>query len=133
MPGGYSQSCLRSAGAGPALRRLGAAEHGAGKGAGLNGSHRRDGLFIVAGLGVRPGPCGRADIVDILPTLLVLAGMAVPSGLDGRPDGTALAQPPRYEPDPLAEADPSPVPYDDEQTREIAARLTSLGYLEPTG
>ena len=133
MPGGYSQSCLRSAGAGPALRRLGAAEHGAGKGAGLNGSHRRDGLFMVAGPGVRTGACGRADIVDVLPTLLALIGMAVPLGLDGRPIEAALAQPPHYEPDPLAETDPDPVPYDDDQSREIAARLTGLGYLEPTG
>jgi predicted AlkP superfamily phosphohydrolase/phosphomutase len=132
MPDGYSQSCLRSAGAGPALRRLGTAEHGAGKGAGLNGSHRRDGLFILAGPGVRPGASVRADIVDVLPTLLALAGMAIPSGLDGRPIEAALAQPARYEPDPLAEADPSPVPYDDDESREIAARLTSLGYLEPT-
>ena len=75
----------------------------------------------------------RADIVDVLPTLLALAGMAIPSGLDGRPIEAALAKPPRYEPDPLAETDPDPVPYDDEQTRAIAARLTSLGYLEPTG
>jgi arylsulfatase A-like enzyme len=69
----------------------------------------------------------------VLPTLLALAGMAVPSGLDGRPIEAALAQPARYEPDPLAEADPSPVPYDGDQSREIAARLISLGYLEPTG
>src|SRR5262249_61612851 len=108
---------------GPALRRLGAAEHGAGKGAGLNGSHRRDGLFIVAGQGVRPGACGRADIVDVLPTLLALAGMAVPSGLDGCPIEAALAQAPRYEPDPLAETDPTPVPYHDQHTRAIAPRL----------
>ena len=59
--------------------------------------------------------------------------MAIPSGLDGRPIEAALAQAPRYEPDPLAETDPSAVPYDDEQSRAIAARLTSLGYLEPTG
>ena len=59
--------------------------------------------------------------------------MAIPSGLDGRPIEAALAKPPRYEPDPLAETDPDPVPYDDDQSREIAARLTGLGYLEPTG
>jgi arylsulfatase A-like enzyme len=88
---------------------------------------------MVAGPGVRTGAFGRADIVDVLPTLLALIGMAVPLGLDGRPIEAALAQPPHYAPDPLAETDPSPVPYDDDQTRQIAARLTSLGYLEPTG
>jgi predicted AlkP superfamily phosphohydrolase/phosphomutase len=133
MPEGYSQSCLRSAGPGPALRRLDVGEHGAGKGTGLNGSHRRDGLFVLAGPGVRPGACARADIVDVLPTLLALDGMPVPLGLDGRPMETALAQPPRYERDPIAEIDPSPVAYDDRQSAEIAARLSSLGYLEPTG
>jgi predicted AlkP superfamily phosphohydrolase/phosphomutase len=132
-PGGYSQSCLRSVGPGAALRRLGAAEHGAGKGAGLNGSHRPDGLFVLAGPGVRPGACARADIVDVLPTLLALGGMAVPEGLDGSVIEAALVQPPRYERDPLAETDASPVPYDDDQSHEVAARLASLGYLEPTG
>src|SRR5262249_2826003 len=36
---GYSPSCLRSAVPGPSIRRLGPDEHGAGKGAGMNGAH----------------------------------------------------------------------------------------------
>jgi hypothetical protein len=56
--------------------------------------------------------------------------MAVPEGLDGRPIVAALARQPRYEPDALAEADPAPVPYGEAESREIAARLASLGYLE---
>src|SRR6185503_15172204 len=51
---GYSPSCLRSAGPGPALRRLAPSEYGAGKGSGMNGAHRRDGLFVLAGPGVAP-------------------------------------------------------------------------------
>src|SRR5207247_517968 len=83
---GYSRSCLPSAGPGPALRRLAPAEHGGGKGRGMNGAHRPDGLFVLAGAGVRPaGALGPADIVDVLPTLLALAGEPVPGGLDGRP------------------------------------------------
>src|SRR5439155_272209 len=82
---GYSRSCLPSAGPGPALRRLAPAEHGGGKGRGMNGAHRPDGLFVLAGAGVRPaGALGPADIVDVLPTLLALAGEPVPGGLDGR-------------------------------------------------
>src|SRR5439155_13396982 len=75
---GYSPSCLRSAGPGPALRRLSVAEHGGGKGRGMNGAHRRDGLFVLAGDGVRRAALPTADIVDVLPTLLALAGLPVP-------------------------------------------------------
>src|SRR5207249_493261 len=40
---GYTASCLRSGGPGPALRRLAPHEYGSGKGSGMNGSHRRHG------------------------------------------------------------------------------------------
>src|SRR5207253_2530856 len=50
---GYTPSCLRSGGPGPAIRRLAPHEHGGGKGSGMNGSHRRHGLFVLAGRGVR--------------------------------------------------------------------------------
>src|SRR5262249_34218829 len=42
--GGYSPSCLRSDGPGAAVRRLAPHEHAGGKGRGMNGSHRPDGL-----------------------------------------------------------------------------------------
>jgi predicted AlkP superfamily phosphohydrolase/phosphomutase len=131
---GYSYSCLRSAGPGPSLRRLARDEYGAGKGAGLNGSHRRDGLFIVAGPGVaRAGAVPAADIVDVLPTLLPLAGLPIPLGLDGTPVRTVLDRAPRWAPDALAESAGPPTPYAEGESREIAARLRSLGYLEPAG
>ena len=127
---GYSRSCLPSAGPGPALRRLAPAEHGGGKGRGMNGAHRPDGLFVLAGAGVRPaGALGPADIVDVLPTLLALAGEPVPGGLDGRPIAGALAAEPRSAPDPLPEAALGPRPFDAGETRELAARLAALGYL----
>lgn len=130
-PDGYSQSCLRSAGPGPALRRLTVAEHGAGKGGGLNGTHRPDGLVVLSGPGVRRTRIGDAKVVDVLPTLLTLAGMPVPEGLDGRCMAAALTSAPCYEPDPLAEGERQPVPYAEAESRQIAARLASLGYLEP--
>jgi predicted AlkP superfamily phosphohydrolase/phosphomutase len=130
--GGYSYSCLRSAGPGASLRRLAPREYGAGKGAGMNGSHRRDGMFLFAGPGV---PCGGAlpgaDIVDVLPTLLPLVGLPIPRGLDGTPIRSALDREPRWAPDPLPESDGTPRPYGESESREIAARLASLGYLEP--
>ncbi|TMB47807.1 MAG: hypothetical protein E6J60_15380 [Deltaproteobacteria bacterium] len=96
----------------------------------MNGAHRPDGLFVLAGAGVRPaGALGPADIVDVLPTLLALAGEPVPGGLDGRPIAGALAARPRSAPDPLPEAAPGPRPFDAGETRELAARLAALGYL----
>jgi len=129
---GYSPSCLRSVGPGPALRRLAPAEHGGGKGRGMNGAHRRDGLFILAGAGVRrAGELGPADIVDVAPTVLALAGEPVPAGLDGRPIAAALDAEPRSAPDPLADTAPALRPFDDDETRDLEARLAALGYLEP--
>ena len=129
---GYSASCLRSAGSGPAVRRLGIEEHGGGKGRGMNGTHRPDGVFVLAGGGVRAaGELPAASIVDVLPTLLALAGMPVPEGLDGRAIAAALVATPRATPDPLPSADGDPTPFDAAATRDVAARLAALGYLEP--
>ncbi|HLK10091.1 MAG TPA: alkaline phosphatase family protein [Candidatus Binatia bacterium] len=127
---GYRPSCLPSGGPGPALRRLLPAERGAGKGAGMDGSHRREGLIVLAGPGVRAaGELPAAEITDVLPTLLALAGLAVPAGLDGRPLGAALARPARFAA--AAPGPPPPVPQDLDHTaaREITARLAALGYL----
>jgi predicted AlkP superfamily phosphohydrolase/phosphomutase len=129
---GYSPSCLRSDGPGPALRRLPPAEHAGGKGKGMNGTHRRDGLFVLAGPGVRgAGEVPGADIVDVLPTLLTLAGMPVPDGLDGRPIAAALAAPARFAPDPITATETPVVPFGRDEAREVAARLAALGYVEP--
>ena len=127
---GYSSSCLPSDGPGPAHRRLLPAEYGAGRGRGMNGAHRREGLFVLAGPGVRAaGELAAADVVDVLPTLLALTGMDVPLGLDGGPITAALAATPRFAADPLAADPPGPVPFDGEATGELAARLGALGYL----
>jgi predicted AlkP superfamily phosphohydrolase/phosphomutase len=128
---GYRPSCLRSPGPGPALRVLTPAEHGAGKDAGTSGTHRREGLFALAGSGVRPGRLPATDIVDMLPTLLPLAGLPVPAGLDGRPLRAALAVTVDEAADPLAATEPTPLAYGPEETRILAERLAALGYLEP--
>jgi predicted AlkP superfamily phosphohydrolase/phosphomutase len=129
---GYTPSCLRSDGPGPSLRRLVPAEYGSGKGSGMNGAHRRDGMFLLAGPGVRPaGRLARADIVDVLPTLLTLAGLPVPLGLDGRPIVAALASEPGYTGDGVDWNAPTRDDVDDEGGADVAARLRALGYLEP--
>jgi predicted AlkP superfamily phosphohydrolase/phosphomutase len=129
---GYSASCLRSAGPGPALRRLRPAEYAGGKGRGMNGAHRRDGVLVLDGGGVRAvGEMPAAEITDVLPTLLALAGLSVPSGLDGGPLTAALDRTPTQAPDVTGPAGTAPVGFDREQDEEIAARLMALGYLEP--
>jgi len=130
---GYTPSCLRSDGPGPSLRRLEPAAFGSGKGSGMNGAHRRDGMFVLAGPGVRrAGRVARAEIVDVLPTLLTLAGLPVPLGLDGRPIAAALEREPGYSGDGVRWDDsPSPDVVDDAGDAEMAARLRALGYLEP--
>jgi predicted AlkP superfamily phosphohydrolase/phosphomutase len=127
---GYSSSCLPSDGPGPALRRFRPAEYGAGRGRGMNGAHRREGLFVLAGGGVRAaGEVPTADIVDVLPTLLALAGMEIPVELDGRPVTAALRDTPRFAADPLADQPSSLVPFTAAETEDLAARLAALGYL----
>lgn len=128
---GYSPSCLRSGGPGPSLRRLVPAEYGAGKGSGMNGAHRRDGLLVLAGPGIRAlGDLGSADVVDAVPTLLAAAGLPVPEGLDGVACIRALAAPVRMERDRLGPPSLPPVAYDGHQAAELASRLAALGYLE---
>lgn len=49
------------------------------------GSHRSNGIFLAAGPGIAPR--GRLDavrLIDVAPTLLHAAGVAVPTGLEGR-------------------------------------------------
>ena len=131
LVGGYSPSCLRSDGPGPALRRLTPAEHGGGKGRGMNGAHRPDGLFLLAGEGVRAaGRLPAADIVDVAPTLLALAGQPVPAGLDGRPIAGALLVAPERGDGPALPEPAAAVDFDGAQSRDLAARLAALGYLE---
>lgn len=124
---GYSFPCLPTAPSETrSVRRLERREHVAGKGGGMNGSHRADGLWVLAGKGVAPMPEAGASIVDVAPSILHLAGLAVPSWMDGRvlPGVTGSVA--------IAADDPVlPVtePADDHEA-ELRRRLHALGYLE---
>jgi predicted AlkP superfamily phosphohydrolase/phosphomutase len=47
-------------------------------------NHAPEGVYILAGDGITPGPGEQRDLFDIAPTLLELLGEPVPSGMQGR-------------------------------------------------
>jgi len=85
LENGYSYVWLPSTGDERAsLRPLAPVEYVAGKGGGMNGSHHADGLWAHAGPAVPRGMRAAASITDVAPTVLHLAGLPVPSWMDGR-------------------------------------------------
>ncbi len=127
---GYSFACLPSgAGEGPAVRRLEPSEHMAGKGGGMNGSHRSDGVWALSGPQVAAGRQEAASILDVAPTVLHAAGLSVPSWMDG----TLL---PGVSGRPIIEDKPAPPTRSDldaDGEAELWRRLVALGYLEDGG
>jgi len=103
-------------GPGPSVRTLAPAEYGGGRGRGMNGTHRRHGVFVASG-GERDwkdlGRCGtEMCLVDVAPTLL--DAMGVPWAADGGADGRVH----------------TPRPYTDEEDALVRRRLQALGYLD---
>ncbi len=85
LENGYSYAWLPSTGDESAsVRPLAPTEYVAGKGGGMNGSHRTDGLWALAGPAVAARARATASITDVAPTVLHLAGLPVPSWMDGR-------------------------------------------------
>jgi len=123
---GYSYPCLPTTPGEPrSVRRLAAHEHVAGKGGGMNGSHRPQGLWALAGPGIGATTASEAAIVDVAPSVLHLAGLEVPAWMDGRllP---GIAGTPRIADDALALTD---VTDDQDHEAELRRRLQALGYL----
>jgi len=99
------------------------------------GSHRHDGVVVLAGPAARTGVELTAGIADVAPTILYLLGEPVPTELEGRLlseaiDGALLdRRPPEY-----VDAAPvevgAPRRYDEAGAAEVEERLRSLGYLE---
>jgi predicted AlkP superfamily phosphohydrolase/phosphomutase len=100
---GYSYTCLPGGGRGDGepIRRLRSRERLGAKGGSMNGSHRRQGIFLFArdgragswGTGQNGdagnGPAGRRQIerlsiMDLAPTILRFFGVPVPKDMDGR-------------------------------------------------
>lgn len=68
-PGGYSYTVLPSGPTDPPQRRARHEELRGGKGSGMSGSHRRDGIWLAAGFGLA-GVNVRREIAEVLPAAL---------------------------------------------------------------
>lgn len=98
----------------------------------LAGTHRREGVLIVGGRGVRRGHVERgADLVDLAPTILAVAGLAVPDDMDGRVLDELFTEPPpvRFEPANGATGR-GPTELSEAEEQEVLDRLRALGYVE---
>lgn len=129
LDGDYSYNCLPSGGPGAPWRRLAPAERLGAKGAGMNGTHRRDGLWLLHGPGVAPRR-KRAEIADMAPTALAALGLSPPPWMEGRaqldPRGPLQAPPASLE---ALTQDHGGQPWTPAQQAILEDRLRRLGYL----
>lgn len=102
--------------------------------------HRRFGVLVLAGPGIRKGvTLSDASILDITPTLLALMGLPVAKDMTGKVVAEAFEGVPApaeiatYESAPSAGAAPASEPVGSELDDEIIAKLTALGYVSQEG
>ena len=123
---GYSFACFPTPpGEHRSVRCLVASEYVAGKGGGMNGSHRPEGMWVLTGPAVTQCRQAAASIVDVAPTVLHMAGLRVPAWMDGRllPGVRGPMRIDREEPR------SPPRTSDSDGGDELCRRLASLGYL----
>ncbi len=100
------------------------------------GSHRHEGIAVLAGPAAAAGASLSGELVDVAPTLLYLLGEAIPSDLEGRVLFEALRpelldeRPPEYDDTAPAEYESERAELEDEGAAEVERRLRGLGYLE---
>ena len=96
------------------VRTLAGDELAGGRGRGMNGTHRKHGIFIATGFDELAAASAEGfSLVDVAPT--VLAAMGAPP-LSGKVDGAALAGAARA--------------YSEQEEELVAARLRAMGYLD---
>jgi predicted AlkP superfamily phosphohydrolase/phosphomutase len=110
-------------------RRLATSELMGGKGFGMNGSHRPQGVLVLHGKAYVVGERGAANIQDCMPTWLTAAGWPVPDYTDGRVLQNTFAMPtrPRYHRFDSNSGATRTLRRSEEAS--LRARLQSLGYL----
>ena len=127
-PQGYRASFLPSRSPGPAVRRMTPEERDASKGAGMAGVHKRQGVFMAFGPGLRPLDLPLMDLPQAGALVYPLLGVPVPSDV--------AAQLPTYADELLAvqrssgdatDAPASPASIRDQV--EMLRQLNEMGYL----
>lgn len=98
---------------------------------GDSGCHRREGIFIAAGPGIKAGVAlPEENILDLAPTILHLLGEPVPRIMDGRVLTEALIDP---APVRFSENEEHDIAngegFDTSEAEQIEERLRGLGYL----
>ncbi len=131
-PDGYRPSFLPSCGPGPVVRNLHAHELSAGRGSGMPGVHRREGIFVAYGPGLPAMQLPTFDIGQAGLFIYPLLGLSPPEDVD--------LQLPRCLHDIAAtlggnrrvpRATPStPRAYAPEEATVVTERLRQLGYIE---
>lgn len=103
---------------------------------GYVGSHRPEGVFVLAGPSAQRTDAVAANAIDLAPTLLYLLGADVPDDLEGRVLLEAIRpevldeRPPVYASAGEVELPEAQEAYDDEDADAVTERLRALGYLE---
>jgi predicted AlkP superfamily phosphohydrolase/phosphomutase len=99
------------------------------------GVHHPDGIVTLAGSGVASGGAVSGGVADIMPTLLYMAGLKVPSGLDGKVL-TGAFEADHLEKQPVETVAPlssksvdEESPYSEEEEALIEESLRGLGYI----
>ena len=99
---------------------------------GDSGCHRREGIFIAHGPGIRQSEqLADASILDLAPTIMALLGEPVPQIMDGRVLERIFKEKPEilYSEEDAFTSDTEGQALDDEETAQVEERLRSLGYL----
>ena len=110
---GYAHSLVPTPwgdGEAPAVRTLGDDELAGGRGRGMNGTHRPDGIWLAIGGSAGERSERPASIAGVARVVLQVLGIAL--------DEVRPTPPPR------------PAPYDAAEEARVTARLRALGYLE---
>ncbi len=101
-----------------------------------SGSHRPEGILVMAGPGFQPGAeVKNANVADIAPTVMALTDLPVPIDLDGRIISEVFTPEIRTQLRFVEEQEREPIPSHEapdlnaDEVAKLEARLRSLGYL----
>lgn len=129
---GYSIASRSSRGeAGPLVSSVDRNTWRGGKLAGLSGTHRQDGVYVLAGPDVRARGPSAADMTQMAPSVLGLCQILFdPQFFDGEMLDTIVSKPAGELVSNETIPSRSGTPYLPEEERELEERLRTLGYLE---